>query len=642
MDERTSHGLRRRLPMALLVAVVVAGVAVAVSAAGRPLPGLNVAPGGHWVAFPGLDRVFHINGSARTVDASAEVPGLEPGSQVVQGETSGYVVGRSRIHEFGKSDLSVERSFVPPTGEVPVAIETPGGPYLVYREAGRVVRLGDGAVTIPAGGVLGDPVATPDGTVWLHRLDSGVLCRLPRDAEQVSCPVAAPAGHTGGLTVVGRDAAFVDTTSDVLRPVTGDGFGEPVPARMDLPPGARIAPADADGRVAVLDPATRRLHLVDAAGLDGRRAPATPISLALADGDYAGPTVSGSSVVLLDLTRSTVLTYSSQGDPKRTMPVPPEAGEPRLARGEDARVYVDGAEGRHVLVVDHDGAVNQVPVVGTQRPDEPGAPAAPPPESPVSQPQNGPVQNGPAQNGPVQSGPAQNGPPPGGGQNRPPSGGDGGRPPGQTQSPPSSSRAVPPPSPPPVPASPPGLPPGLRATVQGENVQLTWGAAPPNGAAVTAYQISWRPGSGAGGAMTRPGSARSATLSGLQQGVTYTVTVVAENSAGRGAPATVQTLVPVQRTPQITIRRGEDTTYDGCEAPDCAYMHVEMTGFDPNTRYEVEVFSDNPGYSNPGRGVRTDAEGNEVFEAFPYESVGYTVWVEVNGVRSNYYVWPGG
>ncbi|OXM72480.1 fibronectin type III domain-containing protein [Amycolatopsis sp. KNN50.9b] len=641
MDERASRsGLRRRLPTALLVAVVVAGVAVAVSAAGRPLPGLNLAQGGHWIAFPGLDRVFHINGSARTVDASAEVPGLEPGSQVVQGETSGYVVGRSRIYEFGKSDLSVERSYVPPTGEVPVAIETPGGPYLVYREAGRVVRLGDGAVTIPAGGVLGDPVATPDGTVWLHRLDSGVLCRLPRDAEQVSCPVAAPAGHTGGLTVVGRDAAFVDTTSDVLRPVTGDGFGEPVPARMDLPPNARIAPADADGRVAVLDPATRRLHLVDSAGLDERRAPAAPISLALADGDYAGPTVSGSSVVLLDLTRSTVLTYSSQGDPKRTMPVPPEAGEPRLARGEDARVYVDGAEGRHVLVVDHDGAVNQVPVVGAQRPDEPGAPVAPPPEAPVTQPQDRP-QNGP-QNGPPTGPSVENRPPSG------PQGGTGGRPGGQGGTPPpSSSRVTPPPAPPPspppaVPASPPGVPPGLRATVQGENVQLTWGAAPPNGAAVTAYRISWQPASGAGGSMTRPGSARSATLSGLRQGVTYTVTVVAENSAGRGAPATVQTMVPVQRTPQITIRRGEDTTYDGCEAPDCAFMHVEMTGFDPNTRYEVEVFSDNPGYSNPGRGVRTDAEGNEVFEDFPFESVGYRVWVEVNGVRSNQYVWPGG
>lgn len=186
------------------------------------------------------------------------------------------------------------------------------------------------------------------------------------------------------------------------------------------------------------------------------------------------------------------------------------------------------------------------------------------------------------------------------------------------------------------------MPPGLRATVQGADVLLTWGAAPANGAPVTAYQVSWRPPSGAGGSLTRPGGVHSATLTGLRRGVVYTVTVAAENSAGRGAPATVQTTVPNPDTPVVTITRGKPTTYDGCERPHCAMMRVEMRGFEPESWYEVEVFSDHPTYRNPGRGVTTDDEGIEIFEDFPFESVGYHVWVVVDGVESNHYLWPAG
>jgi Fibronectin type III domain len=626
----TGAAVRRRLPMALLVAAVVAGVVVAVTAAGKPVPGLHLAQGGHWVAVPGTGRVFHINGAARTVDASAEVLGLQPGSQVVQGETSGYVVGHSRIYEFGKSSLSVEQSLTPPTGELPVAIETPGGPYLVYREAGRVVRLGESSATIPAGGVLGDPVATPDGTLWLHRLDSGVLCQLRPDAEQVSCPAVAPSGHSGSLAVVGRQAAFLDSTSDTLRLVSGDGLGEPVPLRMDVPPNAKVSPVDAGGRVAVLDPSTRRLHLVDAAGLDPRRAPAAPITVALADGDYAGPTVSGSSVVLLDLTRSAVLTYSSHGEVQKSMPVPQEAGEPRLARGEDARVYVDGAEGRHVMMVDHDGAVNQVPVVGAER-DGASVPVAPPPEAalPVTQTQN---------------------PNPGQSGNRQP---DDRQPDQRGAKPQPNTSRTPPPGPstrPPLPASPPGLPPGFRATVQGADVVLAWGAAAPNGAPVTAYQISWKPASGAGGSMTRPGSARSATLTGLAPGVAYTITVVAENSAGRGTPATARATVPSNSTPVVTVKRGDTESHDaGCRPPDCGLMRFELKGFKPRTDYTITPHSNDPNYrgDNPEDGATTNGNGYYTDQAFPFSRVGYDVWVVVEGpngerYESNHFTWVSG
>jgi hypothetical protein len=161
-----------RLPLALLLGVCLVAVTAAVSGASSSVPGLRFAQAGHWVASPDLGAVFHVNGAARSVDAQFALDDIEPDSQVVQGETSGYVVGRARIIEFGKSDLSVERTITAPTGERPVAIETVGGPYLVYREAGSVVRLGADAAVVSTGGAVGEPVATPDGTIWLHRTDS--------------------------------------------------------------------------------------------------------------------------------------------------------------------------------------------------------------------------------------------------------------------------------------------------------------------------------------------------------------------------------------------------------------------------------------------------------------------------------------
>ncbi|MEU5566808.1 fibronectin type III domain-containing protein [Micromonospora musae] len=605
---------RGRLPLVLLVGVALAAVTVAVSGAAAPLPGLHFAQGGHWVASAGLGKVFHVNGAARRVDAQASLGEIEAGSQVVQSDTSGYVVGRTRIVEFGKSSLSVESTMTPPTGERPVAVEVAGGPYLVYREAGRVVRLGEPPATIPAGGALGDPVAARDGTLWLNRLDSGVLCRLSAGTDRISCPAVAPTGHTGALTVVDGRPVFVDTAADTLSPVTDGGLGRPTPMGVDVPAAARVAPADVGGRVAILDPVGRRMHLVDAAGLDTGRADA-PVSVALPEGTYADPSGTRSSVVLLDLKRNAVLTYNNRGEQQRVIPLPPENGEPALRRGEDERVYVDGAEGRHVLVVDRDGAVGGVPV--NDRPESSRTPVPPPPRQDPTPPRRDPT-------------PPRRDPPP---RQEPPARDDAND--GGPARPATGQR--------PVPASPPGMPGGLTASVRGSDVVVSWKAAAGNGAAVTGYQVRWKPASGSGGgSSTRAGSARSMTLTGLTRGVAYTITVVAQNSAGRGSPATARATVPAP-TRTVSVSRGSDTTYqDLCDAPDCAFMRVTMRGFAPNTSYSIKPHSDEwPNY-NPGTTLQTDRNGNLTFERFPFDDVGQHVWVTVAGLESNHYLWRAG
>jgi hypothetical protein len=604
---------RGRLPLVLLVGTSLVAVTAAISGAATPGPGLRFAQAGHWVANSALGTVFHVNGAARTVDAQAAIDGMEPGSQVVQGDTSGYVVGRSRILEFGKSSLSVEQTLTPPTGERPVAVEVKGGPYLVYREAGRVVRLGGSSVTIPTGGPLGAPVTTPDGTLWLHRTGSNVLCRLAPDADRVSCPAAAPAGHTGLLTVVDKRAVFVDTETDTLSPVADDRLGRPTRIGVDLPPTVQVAGSDVSGRVAILDPTARRMHLVDATGLGTDRAAAAPVTVSLPDGAYSAPSASRSSVVLLDLRHNTVLTYDSAGKQEQVTPMPPETGEPQLSRGEDERVYVEGAEGRHVMVVDHDGGVGLVPVVGTDKPDASKSPVAPPVE-PTPAPTTSAPQP-PARTGPERSTPGREGS--------------------------TTTRAGAPRQP--VPASPPGMPPNLKATGGNGTIVVSWGAAAGNGAAVSGYRVAWAPTSGSGGgSATQPGGARSMTITGLTRGAMYRITVTAQNSAGRGSPATVQATVPAPAR-SVTVSRGSDTTYgDSCHAPDCAFMRVVMRGFKPNTSYTILPHSSEWYDYNPGTTLNTDRNGNLTFEDFPFDAVGQQVWVTVDGVESNRHLWRAG
>lgn len=598
------RALRGRVPLTVVVLACVAAVAAAVTAVVAPATGLRFVQDGHWVAQPESDLVVHVDGGARTVDARMRVPGIEPGSSVVHGETSGYVVGRSRIIEFGKSTLTVERTVPAPAAEQPVAVETPGGPYLVYRRTGMVVRLGPEYATVPVPGPLGDPVATPDGTLWVHRLDSGVLCRLPRNASQVTCPAVAPRGHAGALTVVGSRAAFVDTTADTVHAVSADGLGPSVPIPADLPDTARLAPRDAAGRLAILDDDTDRMLLVDAAELDPRRAPSAPVTVPLPRADFERPAVSGEAVVMLDRTHATVRTYAADGTPLHQAELPEEQGDPRLAMAEDGRVYIEGALGRHVLVIDHDGAVNSVAVGGDEETTSRQLPESPERSTPDREPDS---------------------PDDGGRDVRVDSGSGGGEP-------------RPNPQPPPDPAGPPGLPPGLSARADVDTVTVTWGSAQSNGAPVTAYHVTWSAPSESRKSKTVSGDARSTVLSGLSYDTTYTITVRAENRVGRGAPAT--TSVTVERVPVVTVTRGTTEGYDGCEVPDCAKMRVVLRNFEPNTEYHIVPYSSNPYYSNEGSSQTTDDNGYVSFEAFHYEGIGDTVWVVVDDRwESNRYVW---
>jgi hypothetical protein len=479
-NRRTTAAARARIVIALLVGCCIGVVGLAILGQNPQVPTLEFTQSGHWVYSTGLQSALHVDGATGQIDAQAGVPGAAEGSQVVQGDSSGFVVGRSRITEFSKSTLSVNSAADAPAPEVPVGLEVAGGPYLVYRNAGQLVRLGDPPATVPAGGPLANPVATSDGTVWLLREDNGALCDLPRGTTELACPARLPPGHTGELTVVGDQPEVLDLTARVLHSVGADGLGAGTPLGVMLSMTAQVADNAVDGRLAVLDQGGRKLVLIDAAGL------AVPVTVPLGQGTYTGPVAVSHTVAVVDQTSHQVLTYDSRGKQTSTTSVPGPAGSQRLTAGQDARIYVDSPDGSHVLVVNgQNGSVVDVNV------------------------------NGQSSGTPTGDRPAVD---------------------TQTSLPASSTVDSPPVV---ANATPPGAPGNIVAVAGDGSARVGWSAAKPNGAPVTGYLVSW-----SGGSIQVGGSTLHATATGLANGTPYVITVAAENSAGRGAGAGSATVVP--------------------------------------------------------------------------------------------------
>lgn len=522
-EESTS---RRNWPFALL-AVLCVGAAVGVlTGVTSPLSAAQFANTGHWVYNSVLGTVFHVDGATTNIDAQLAMD-AEVGSQVLQSDTSGYVVGPGRITEFDKASLTPGRSTTPPADEFPLGIEVVGGPYAVYRNAGRIVRLGDPAATISAGGAIGAPVVTDDGTMWLHRTGSGQICRLDKDSVKLAgCPVSAPKDHAGAMTIVDGRPAFVDLFTSRLHTIDGDTggttFGQGVPLGVSLSPNARPAAQDTDGRVAILDPARSTLVLVDT-----RSRPARSVTVRLPSGDYDGPVATGDVIALVDRQKGTVLTYGADGTPKDDQPVKDKTGDPRLHRGEDDRIYVEDADGTQVVVVADDGSVEDIDVAGkpttpteaptqtTEQPRETSQPAGPP-VGPTGAPVGPPVRT----ETPVQT-------------------------------------------PPPVPPSRPGAPPGVAAQAGNGSATVTWGTAPDNRAPITSYQVAWQTGS-----LTLGPGARQTTVNGLTNGVSYTFTVTATNQVGAGPGASSNPVTPVAPVSPAGAPVNVHADYDIDDDPD--------------------------------------------------------------------------
>ncbi|MCE3552379.1 fibronectin type III domain-containing protein [Pseudonocardia sp. RS11V-5] len=509
--------LKGRVPAAVISAVVVAGlVGLATVAIGTAGPAVAFAQSGHWVFNRAESAVVHVDSGTRAVDARVAVP--QAGGDeafAVQGPTQGFLVGRRNITVFGKSTLTVETTIPSGQDELPVGIETVGGPYLVYKQAGTIVRLGVPPTTIPVGGPVSRPVYTDDGTVWVHRTDNGDICSLAAGESELDCSIGTPAGAPGALAITQAVAGFVDTSDDAVAIVQGAGLLPPVGVGTDLPNGALIADRDSENRLPAVTANPNRLVLTDDGGVLAGRAGAAPVVVELGPGDFSAPVAANGVVALIDLTRHRLLTFAMDGRPLGTADLPPGEGQATIARGSDGRLYIDDASGAQTHVIGRDGSITSVATgtpsdaVVSAQPDALAAVLPAPPELSSRRGDVPPVIRD-------------------GGEAVPDEGGE------WTPAPQDGRHEDAPYVPPVEPeVKAPPTPTGVAARVgAGGAVTVSWNGG--GGQGVT-YTVT-------GGGNSKTGAGTTAQFTGLEAGETYTFTVVATNEGGDSGAATSNTV----------------------------------------------------------------------------------------------------
>ena len=286
------RGRQQVVPLVLTVLCVLGVVATATAATGARVPALALEQSGHWVLNRLLGAVLHVHGGAGQVDAQVDVPpeAVKDGVLTVQGASDGYVVGHDRVWVFDKSTLTVVDSLPTAADEVQIAVEAVGGPYLVYRQAGTVVRLGDPPAVGRAGGPLGAPVHTEDGTVWVQRRGDGAVCAFAAGVVELDCAVHARANASGGLTVTHDIPTVVDADTDAAQLVAGGILGSPTPLGVDLPTDVLVGDRAAAGDLLpVVAPAAGLLQLLDVGGLPVGRPVVRPVPFLSAPARSARP-----------------------------------------------------------------------------------------------------------------------------------------------------------------------------------------------------------------------------------------------------------------------------------------------------------------------------------------------------------------
>lgn len=492
-------------------------------------PERETVQSGHWTYNSTLGAAFHVNGGSKSIDAEIAVPGVEPGSRIVQSDESGYILGKGRVYEFGKSDLAVADPVEVRTNEWPLGLEAGSVAYAAHLRAGLVTRFGERRTTVEVGGQIGEPVVTAEGTLWLHRHGTGQLCNLPLHAERLSCPARVASGHQGALTMASGRPVFVDLTSATMSLVSAEGFGPRRPlGQVSVSETSILARAAVGERLAILETQRDELNLIDVAGLFGTRPPAPPITTQVRPGNYQRMESSGTVLALIDEATNTLVTLDREGRQVATavIPVDPQASAevrpPAVVVGEDSRLYVDSSTGDHVLVVDPEGRIIGVgvtrPPASTPRPTKSVAAVSDPapPKEPVVEPTREPAPERSRRPRPRNPEPRSPEPEPQ---------------PTKAPQPPPSPSAPPPPAPKPT-ASKPGAPGNVAARASGSSATVTWRAAPAHGAPVTSYLVSW-----SGGSATLAGGARSTTVEGLASGREYVFSVRARNRVGIGPEA---------------------------------------------------------------------------------------------------------
>jgi hypothetical protein len=181
---------------------------------------------------------------------------------------------------------------------------------------------------------------------------------------------------------------------------------------------------------------------------------------------------------------------------------------------------------------------------------------------------------------------------------------------------------------------------GLDVAGGDHQVRATWSTPNDNGKPITGYEVQLN-----GGAQSDTVQGNAKTFGGLAADTSYNVRVRACNVIGCGpwsATVSARTDAP-PRT--ITVSRGRSAVgQPGCGTSECAYFHIDASGMDPNTRYQVNCYGDS------GSGMHQFDTGTSYVSSGPAGNInqdascywgypGRPVYATLNGIRSSTTTW---
>ncbi|TCJ32534.1 hypothetical protein E0504_42370 [Parafrankia sp. BMG5.11] len=356
---RPARGGRARAGLGVLF--LCAAAALVATGRGAAPTELELTDGGVWLATTSTGTLTHLSGPAGRADAAVTVPGAV-GRDLTVARTGAAVLvadpGSGQVHLVDPARLASVRSADLGPGVTIVTSATAA--YAVDPASGRVRRLtrddlaGAGPVLeLPP--PLGRAALTDDGTLWVPVRSAGTVVALRDGAAEPPHPVAPP-GNAVDVVLAGGHPLAVDTTAaTVTAPDTGRVIALPPAGPTSGPlPGLLAPPRTDGGPVPLLDPATRRLFLVD---VDQGLVTTVAIPDIPGSGQLGTPVVHAGHGYVPDSALGVVLDYDIArggfGDP---VPVAAPADQPRLTVAVDGDlVWINDLAGPNAVLIDGRG-----------------------------------------------------------------------------------------------------------------------------------------------------------------------------------------------------------------------------------------------------------------------------------------------
>lgn len=478
----------------------------------------DILDGNTWLTSTrdGLEHLLRVNGESGEVDIDRRSP-IPPGHlstlqqsnagtaliDATTGDTFAWnavgakwvpsttkVTGQTALHLTTDSAFTVDRADGTVRQLDPTTLSAEVGPPLSLRSAiSDSIIDGSGALWLALAGArrVVSVINTDHGPALTHDypIDSSGSA-LALTALKAGTLVADAAGHRSYRIFGGREAAERIA-------------GTPTSAT------AIIATSSDDDTGAVLDRSSKTVTRV--APLGDSRAASFHLDVAIGGHTFGRPVVFGNRIYVPDYTTSKVLRSNERGGFTAYPPDPMgAAGGMYELFVDDGRLWVNARSGAKAFAIDESGRWTSITKFDRRRISLPKALPKPKPTHPTS---------------------SGSPPPP---PRRPTPSGPGGPPSTKTPSPPPTStptiKAQPPPN----------SPTNLDATVEDGSISLTW-QAPTTGAQVTGYELSWTGPDGNTQTAKLSADASDRTITRLENGTEYQITLTPLSGSGDGTPA---------------------------------------------------------------------------------------------------------